>query len=40
MHTIRTLKKITTGALLSGGLAVAGVGLAGGTAPADAGHPE
>jgi hypothetical protein len=33
--TICTLKKIIAGALLSGGLAVAGVGLATGTAQAD-----
>lgn len=32
MDTIRTLKKIVAGAVLSGGLAVAGAGLAAGTA--------
>jgi hypothetical protein len=34
MHTARTLKRIATGALLSRGLGVAGLGLAAGTARA------
>jgi hypothetical protein len=35
MHTPHTLKRIIAGMLLSGGLAVAGLGLGAGTAPAD-----
>jgi hypothetical protein len=35
MSTTHTLKRIITGALLSGGIAVAGFGLAAGTAHAD-----
>jgi hypothetical protein len=35
MNTTHTLKRIITGALLSGGIAVAGFGLAAGTAHAD-----
>jgi len=35
VNTTRTLRKIIAGALLSGGVAVAGFGLAAGTAQAD-----
>jgi hypothetical protein len=35
MATTRTLKRITTGALLAGGVAVAGMGLGAGTAQAN-----
>jgi hypothetical protein len=35
MNTTRTLKRIIAGTLLSGGVAVAGLGLAAGTAQAD-----
>jgi hypothetical protein len=38
MNTPRTLTRIIAGALLSGGVAVTGLGLAAGTARADAGN--
>ena|ERR1700722_11649403 len=40
MNTTNTLKRIIAGALLSGGVAAAGIGLAAGTAQASPTHPR